>query len=128
MGIAVGARDAAKLGPFIDEITALSRPAKAYTVDATVEAQVENFVASAEADLGPAVAAIYNVGRRSMKSILEMESGEFEAVWRASCLGGMVFGREVAARMVPRASGTILFIGHDPDIVIGAGRHGVFLL
>ena len=48
------------------------------------------------------MAAIYNVGRRSMKSILEMESGEFEAVGRASCLGGMVFGCEVAARMVPR--------------------------
>ena len=41
MGIAVGVQDGAKSGPLIDEITALSRPAKAYTVDATVEAQVE---------------------------------------------------------------------------------------
>lgn len=40
-----------------------------------------------------------------------MESAEFEGIWRVSCLGGMIVGREAAKRMVARGQGTILFTG-----------------
>jgi hypothetical protein len=40
-----------------------------------------------------------------------MESAEFERIWRVSCLGGMIVGREAAKRMVARGQGIILFTG-----------------
>ena len=57
------------------------------------------------------VEKVYKVGDRNKKSILEMESTEFERIWRVLCLGGMIVGRERAQRTVARGQGIILFTG-----------------
>lgn len=109
--IALAARDTGKLAGLVEEIVAAGGVAKAYQVDATEDVTVETMFTQAELDLGPAEVVVYNAGDRNNKSILEMESAEFERIWRVSCLGGMIVGREAAKRMVARGQGTILFTG-----------------
>lgn len=109
--IAVVARDTDKLAGLVKEIEDGGGTAQAYAVDATQDAAVETMFAQAEADLGPVEVAAYNAGDRNHQSILEMDSADFERIWRVSCLGGMIVGREAAKCMVPRGRGTILFTG-----------------
>lgn len=109
--IVLAARSTGKLAGLVGEIEAAGGIARAYQADATEDAAIETLFTQAEADLGPAELVVYNVGDRNNKSILEMESAEFERIWRVSCLGGMIVGREAAKRMVARGQGTILFTG-----------------
>ncbi len=113
--VALVARDTDKLAPLMAEITDSGGIAKAYAGDATGDA-------AAEADLGPADAVIYNVGIRVHGPIVEQDTEEFVSVWRDSCLGGMIVGREAARRMVPRGRGSILFTGGRTSRRAGAGQ------
>jgi NAD(P)-dependent dehydrogenase (short-subunit alcohol dehydrogenase family) len=123
--IALAARDIDKLSPLIAEIESGGGTARAYATDAADEISVAGLFEAAENDLGPVQVAIYNAaGRvavrtgggggalgRNRQSILERNAVEFEDIWRVSCFGGMLVGREAARRMVGRGAGTILFTG-----------------
>ncbi len=109
--VALAARDTGKLADLVGEIEAAGGTIRAYQADATEDAAVEALFARAEAELGPAEVVVYNAGERGINGILEMDSAEFERVWRVSCLGGMIVGREAARGMVARGRGTILFTG-----------------
>ena len=109
--VALAARAPDKLAPLVAEIEAAGGSARSYQADATEEQAVEDLFARAEADLGPPELVVYNAGGRNNKSILDMEAAEFEMIWRSSCLGGMIVGREAAKGMVARGQGTILFTG-----------------
>ena len=114
--VAMAARDAEKLTPLVREIEDGGGTAKAYAADATQDKDIVRLFARAEADFGPVDIAIFNAGaRRYQASILDMPSDVFQDVWRISCLGGMIVGREAARLMVPRGSGTILFTGGRPS-------------
>ena len=113
--VAMAARDADKLAPLVREIDDGGGTAKAYAADTTEDDDVAQLFASAEADLGQIDIAIFNAGARYQASILDMPSDEFQNVWRTSCLGGMIVGREAARFMVPRGRGTILFTGGRPS-------------
>jgi len=114
--VAMAARDAEKLAPLVREIESGGGTAKAYVADATQDEDVARLFARAEAELGPVDIAIFNAGaRRYEASILDMPSDVFQEVWRISCLGGMIVGREAARLMVPRGRGTILFTGGRPS-------------
>ena len=91
--VAMVARDAEKLGPLIGEITDGGGVARAYAADATEDHAVTRTFERAEAELGPANFAVYNVGIRVHGPMIERDTGEFKAVWRDSCLGGMIVGR-----------------------------------
>ncbi len=120
--VALVARDTDKLVPLISEIADSGGIAKAYAGDATGDAAVAQIFATAEADLGPAGAVIYNVGNRVQGPIVEQDTKEFVSVWRDSCLGGMIVGREAARRMVPRGRGSILFTGGRTSRRADAGQ------
>mgnify|MGYP003925514745 CR=1 FL=1 len=105
------ARAPDKLALLVAEIEAAGGSARSYQADATEEQAVEDLFARAEADLGPPELVVYNASGRNNKSILDMEAAEFEMIWRSSCLGGMIVGREAAKGMVARGQGTILFTG-----------------
>ena len=109
--VALAARAPDKLAPLVAEIEAAGGSARSYQADATEEQAVEDLFARAEADLGPPELVVYNAGGRNNKSILDMEAAEFGMIWRSSCLGGMIVGREAAKGMVARGQGTILFTG-----------------
>jgi NAD(P)-dependent dehydrogenase (short-subunit alcohol dehydrogenase family) len=60
--------------------------------------------------------AIYNAGNNRWGNFLEMEAEFFESVWRVTCLGGFLVGREAARRMVASGAGSILFTGATASI------------
>ena len=122
--IAVAARDATRLAPLIDEITAAGGVARAYAADATDEGSVTSLVAAVENDLRPLDVAIFNASGRLRASILETETEPFVEAWRNACLGGMLLGREAARRMVPRGTGSILFTGATASTKGFAGSAG----
>ena len=114
--VAMAARDAEKLAPLVREIEDGGGTAKAYAVDAIRDEDVARLFSSAEAELGPVDITIFNAGaRRYEASILDMPSDVFQEMWRISCLGGMIVGREAARLMVPRGRGTIQFTGGRPS-------------
>ena len=119
--VAMAARDAAKLAPIAEGIAAAGGTARAYAVDGTDEAAVVDLMDQVEDALGPIEVAIYNASQRVIKSILDMESAEFEGAWRGSCLGGMLVGREAARRMARRGHGSILFTGATASLRGSAG-------
>ncbi|MDC0074916.1 SDR family NAD(P)-dependent oxidoreductase [Alphaproteobacteria bacterium] len=84
---------------------------KTYEVDASDERQITNLIYSAEKDLGSIEVGIYNPSKFVKKSILELSSSEVEEGWKVSCLGGFVFGKEIAKKMLHRGKGTIIFTG-----------------
>ncbi len=120
--VAVVARDIDKLTPLISDIANAGGIARAYSGDATVDAAVAEIFDAAEAELGSTEAVIYNVGIRVHGPIVEQDTEEFVSVWRNSCLGGMIVGREAARRMVPRGHGSILFTGGRTSRTAGAGQ------
>ncbi len=120
-GIAMAARHAGKLAPIAEGIAAAGGTARTYAVDGTDEPAVVRLMDEVETELGPIGVAIYNPGQRVVKSILDMESAEFEGAWRVSCLGAMIVGREAARRMVPRGQGSILFTGATASLRGGDG-------
>ncbi|MEH2567785.1 NAD(P)-dependent dehydrogenase (short-subunit alcohol dehydrogenase family) [Bradyrhizobium sp. AZCC 2289] len=52
--------------------------------------------------IGPVEVGVYNAGNAIWGPPLETKTTDFEAMWRVGCLGGFIFGREVARRMLPR--------------------------
>ena len=119
--VAMAARDAGKLVPIAHDIEVAGGTTRAYAVDGTDEPAVVNLMNEVEDELGPIGVAINNASQRVVKSILEMESAEFEDAWRVSCLGAMIVGREAARRMVPRGHGSILFTGATASLRGGNG-------
>jgi NAD(P)-dependent dehydrogenase (short-subunit alcohol dehydrogenase family) len=66
--------------------------------------------------VGPIEVGIYNAGNAVWGPPLEATTTEFESMWRVGCLGGFVFGREIARSMLPRGRGTILFTGASASL------------
>jgi NAD(P)-dependent dehydrogenase (short-subunit alcohol dehydrogenase family) len=66
--------------------------------------------------IGPIKVGIYNAGNAVWGPPLEATTAEFESMWRIGCLGGFVFGREIARSMLPRGQGTILFTGASASL------------
>jgi NAD(P)-dependent dehydrogenase (short-subunit alcohol dehydrogenase family) len=108
--VAVTGRSPAALSIIVDEISAAGGNAIAAAGDAQHEAEMIETLDRLE-KIGPVEVGIYNAGNAIWGAPLQTSSADFEAVWRVGCLGGFVFGREVARRMVPRGRGTILFTG-----------------
>ena len=120
--VAMVARDVEKLAPLAGEIMEGGGAVRVYAADAAQDDAVTRTFERAEAELGPVDVVVYNVGIRVHGPIMEQDTGEFEAVWRDSCLGGMIVGREAARRMVPRGQGSILFTGGRTSRSAGAGQ------
>jgi NAD(P)-dependent dehydrogenase (short-subunit alcohol dehydrogenase family) len=66
--------------------------------------------------IGPIEVGIYNAGNAVWGSPLESTTADFESMWRVGCLGGFIFGREVARSMLSRGRGTILFTGASASL------------
>jgi NAD(P)-dependent dehydrogenase (short-subunit alcohol dehydrogenase family) len=56
-----------------------------------------------------------------IKPFADTTPEEFEAVWRAGCLGGVLVARAIAPAMVQRGDGTIIFSGATASIKGGSG-------
>jgi len=108
--VVVAGRTAEKLDRVVTEIRTAGGSAQAIIGDGSNELDAAGFVACAE-EHGPLELVLHNAGSNRRDAFLDLETNDFEALWREHCLGGFLTGRESARRMVPRGRGTILFTG-----------------
>ncbi len=118
--VVVAGRTKAKLDQVVSEIRSAGGSAEAVVGDASIEADAERFVATADAN-GGLILTLHNAGTNRFDSILEIARADFEQLWREHTLGGLLIGREAAKRMVPRGAGTILFTGASGSLRGKAG-------
>lgn len=117
----VARRHPEKAEPLVAEIAAGGGRALAIAIDARSEDDVVAQFAKVEDEIGPIGVCLYNAGANTKLPVTETSAELFEKVWRLSCLGGFLMGREAARYMVPRGRGTILFTGATASLRGGSG-------
>ncbi|CAK9039399.1 DNA mismatch repair protein MutL [Durusdinium trenchii] len=108
-------RDALK-GIRDDGYKAVALPADARDEDA-MAALVEKI----ESDIAPIEVAVFNIGANVNFPITETTSRVYRKVWEMACFAGFLMGRDVAAKMLPRGRGTIIFTGATASVRGGIG-------
>jgi NAD(P)-dependent dehydrogenase (short-subunit alcohol dehydrogenase family) len=115
------ARNAEQLEALAQSIRDEGRDAKAYPGDARLEEDVISMVDAIERDVGPIEVAVFNIGANVNFSVLETTAQVYRKVWEMAAFAGFLMGREVAKRMIPRQSGTIIFTGATASLRGGKG-------
>ncbi len=100
-----------QLTPLIADLARAGAQAHGFELDSAREEQMVTVLATIEREIGPIAVAIYNVGGFVKGGIGGLSADDFRAPWEAGCFGAYVMCRELAAYMVPRGQGTILFTG-----------------
>jgi NAD(P)-dependent dehydrogenase (short-subunit alcohol dehydrogenase family) len=107
-------RQQGKLRPLLEQIKKEGGVAHGFGSDARNEEEVVTLVERIESEIGPVEVLVFNIGANVPSSILEETARKYFKVWEMACLGGFLYGREVAKRMVTRKGdhkGTIIFTG-----------------
>ena len=108
-------RSLEKLQTLLEQIKADGGIAHGFASDARKEEQVVALVEQIESTVGPIEVLVFNIGANAPSSILEETARKYFKIWEMACFGGFLNGREVAKRMVTRASPerkqTIIFTG-----------------
>jgi NAD(P)-dependent dehydrogenase (short-subunit alcohol dehydrogenase family) len=107
-------RQQGKLRPLLEQIKKEGGVAHGFGSDARNEEEVVTLVERIESEIGPIEVLVFNIGANVPSSILEETARKYFKVWEMACLGGFLYGREVAKRMVTRKGdhkGTIIFTG-----------------
>jgi NAD(P)-dependent dehydrogenase (short-subunit alcohol dehydrogenase family) len=103
------------LQPLVEQIRAEGGVAHGFASDARKEEEVVALVEQIESTVGPIEVLVFNIGANVPCSILDETARKYFKIWEMACFGGFLNGREVARRMVKRASPerrqTILFTG-----------------
>ena len=108
--VLVAGRTAARLATVATEIRDAGGSAEAVVADATRETDVASLL-NEIGQRGTLDLVAYNVDNNAPIPSLEISEAQFETMWRQNALGGFLVGREAVRRMLPKASGTILFAG-----------------
>jgi NAD(P)-dependent dehydrogenase (short-subunit alcohol dehydrogenase family) len=112
----------------IEQIEALARSiieaggaARAFGLDARVEAEVVALVERIEREIGPLEVLVFNIGANVNFPIVDTPARVYSKVWEMACFAGFLAGREAARVMIPRGRGAILFTGATASLRGGAG-------
>ena len=104
-----------KLQPLLDQIKTAGGAAHGFASDARKEEEVVALVEQIEATIGPIEVLVFNIGANAPSSILDETARKYFKIWEMACFAGFLNGREVAKRMVTRATAdhkqTIVFTG-----------------
>lgn len=119
--VAVGRRNADKLAPLVAEIEQSGGRARAFTLDARDEANVQEAFATIEREIGALEVVVFNVGANVQFPITDTTSRVFRKVWEMACFAGFLTGREAARAMRPRRRGSIFFTGATASVRGGKG-------
>jgi len=114
-------RDDAALAALRDEIEAGGGEVLAMPADASDEAQVAALFDAAEQRFGTPDLVVFNAAAITMGQVVDTSAEQFQTMWRGSAYGGFLLGREAARRMLPRGSGSILFVGATASVKSSAG-------
>src|ERR1700737_438964 len=87
-------RDAAKSQVLVDELKAAGLEAHAFSVDARQEAEIQNFFADVENNLGPIEICLFNAGSNVNNSLLDTTNKLFFKASLLACYGKILVGRE----------------------------------
>ncbi len=113
-----------KLQPLLEQIRAAGGQAEGFASDARKEDEVVALIEQIESTIGPIEALVFNIGANAPSSILDETARKYFKIWEMACFGGFLNGREVAKRMVSRASQgrqqTIIFTGATASLRGGA--------
>jgi NAD(P)-dependent dehydrogenase (short-subunit alcohol dehydrogenase family) len=102
-------------------IRAEGHAAHAFGLDARKEADVGQFFATVERDIGPVEVLVFNIGANVRFPVIETTTQVYFKVWEMACFAGFLAGREAAKVMAPRGRGTILFTGATASLRGSAG-------
>ncbi len=109
--VALLARSADVRNEVADEIKAAGGMALSIGSDATDRDQVAAAHERIGRELGPIEVLIFNGGRRSFGTIMDITPEVFENEWRTHTLGAFLWARQVVPEMIARGRGTILITG-----------------
>ena len=113
--VCVTRRSLDKLQPLLAQIQAYGGVCHGFASDARKEEEVVALVEQIESTIGPIEVLVFNIGANAPSSILEETARKYFKIWEMACFGGFLNSREVAKRMVGRASKerhqTIIFTG-----------------
>ncbi|ESQ12922.1 MAG: SDR family NAD(P)-dependent oxidoreductase [Thiohalocapsa sp. PB-PSB1] len=130
--VVLARRDGASLAPLVTEIEQRGGSVLAVAADASDQVQVAHLFDATEQRFGTPELVVFNVAGIHRAPVVETSVEQFKAMWQASSLGGFLVGREAAQRMLPRGSGSILFVGATASLksspefaAFGAGKHGL---
>ncbi|WP_083100414.1 SDR family oxidoreductase [Pseudophaeobacter leonis] len=110
------ARHADALEALAQSIRESGGAAIALPADARDEDEMVALIDRIERDIAPIEVAVFNIGANVRFSITETTSRVYRKVWEMACFAGFLMGREVAARMLTRGHGTILFTGASASL------------
>ena len=85
--------------------------AQAFPADARDPEAMHDLVEKIENEIGPIEVAVFNIGANVRFGITETTPRVYRKVWEMAAFAGFLMGHEVAARMLPRERGTIIFTG-----------------
>jgi NAD(P)-dependent dehydrogenase (short-subunit alcohol dehydrogenase family) len=111
MRIALAARGIDDLGPLAAETGA-----KAFACDASDRDAVKRLFADLAGTLGDPEAVVYNASYRTRGPLVDLDPAEVEKCLAVSAFGGFLVAQQAARRMLPKASGTILFTGASASV------------
>ncbi|HZT62990.1 MAG TPA: SDR family NAD(P)-dependent oxidoreductase [Burkholderiales bacterium] len=111
MRVALAARNTGKLASLVKNTDAL-----ALACDAVVPSEVEAMFAAVEAKWGVPDLVVYNAGYRTRGPLVSLDAKEVERTLMISAYAGFLVGQAAAKRMLPRATGSILFTGASASV------------
>jgi NAD(P)-dependent dehydrogenase (short-subunit alcohol dehydrogenase family) len=118
-------RSADKLQTLKESIEAEGGICHAFGSDARKEAEVVALVEQIESTIGPIEVLVFNIGANAPSSVLDETARKYFKIWEMACFSGFLNGREVAKRMVTRATPTrkqsIIFTGATASLRGSAG-------
>ena len=111
--VALGARRVDRCEAIASEIAAAGGEAVAFRLDLADAGSVKDFVAAAEAALGPIEVVVSNAGSSSPGTALEVSPDEFARQIEVNLLGAHRLVSLIASGMVERRRGDIVFVSSD---------------
>ena len=118
-------RSADKLQTLKGEIEAEGGICHPFGSDARKEEEVVALVEQIESTIGPIEVLVFNIGANAPSSVLDETARKYFKIWEMACFSGFLNGREVAKRMVTRATParrqSIIFTGATASLRGGAG-------
>lgn len=114
--LCVARRNAEKLQPLVDQITAAGGRAVPFGCDARKEEQVVDMFAKTESEVGPIEVFVFNVGGNVRFNLRETTARVYFKVWEMCAFAGFLCAREAAKYMAPRGRGTMIFTGATASI------------
>lgn len=115
------ARHLDQLEALCAEIRSAGGTAHAFGVDARSEEETVALFDRIEGEIGPIEVTVFNIGANVRFAVTDTTAQVYRKVWEMAAFAGFLMGREVAQRMVPRQSGTIIFTGATASLRGGAG-------